>query len=89
MELYGHLGWSHGGARVITFMSPEGASAVIDCLKGEKGTALLFTGPAQLPHYHVQQDGTLERLIAAHGIVILDFDDWTAKKAELGTAIWT
>jgi hypothetical protein len=89
MELYGHLGWSHGGARVITLMGPEGASAVIDRFAGEKGTALLFTGPAQLPHYHVQQDGTLERLIETHGIVILDFEAWTAKKAELGSVIWT
>jgi len=88
MELYGHLGWSHGGARVITLMSPEGASAVLDRIAGEKGTALLFAGPAQLPHYHVQQDGSLERLIEAHAIVILDFDAWTAKKAELAEAIW-
>ncbi|MFP6741366.1 MAG: hypothetical protein VCD33_07045 [Alphaproteobacteria bacterium] len=89
MELYGHLGWSHGGARVITLMSPDGDSAVIDRLKGETGTALLFAGPAQLPHYHVQQDGTLERLIDAHCIIILDFVAWTAKKVELGAVIWT
>jgi hypothetical protein len=89
MELYGHLGWSHGGARVITLMSPDGASAVIDRLSGETGTTLLFAGPAQLPHYHVQQDGTLERLIDAHGIIILDFVAWTAKKVELGAVIWT
>ena len=62
---------------------------MIDRFAGEKGTALLFTGPAQLPHYHVQQDGTLERLIETHGIVILDFEAWTAKKAELGSVIWT
>ena len=88
MELYGHLGWSHGGARVITLMSPDGSSAVLKRFAGEKGMALLFVGDAQLPHYHVQQDGTLERLIAAHAIVVLDFEAWTARKAELGAAIW-
>ncbi len=88
MELYGHLGWSHGGARVITLMSPDGAGAVLERFAGLDGIALLFTGERQLPHYHVQQDGTLELLIEDHDIVILDFIAWTDKKSELGDAIW-
>ena len=89
MELYGHLGWAHGGARVITVMSPAGKTAVLDRLGREgAGYFLLFAGERQLPHYQVRQDGSLERLIAAHGIVILDFAAWTARKAGLGEAIW-
>ena len=87
MELYGHLGWSHGGARVITLMSPNGAAAVIERFADENGIFLLFAGSRQLPHFHVQQDGTLERLIEDHGIVILDFIAWTDKKSELGEMI--
>ena len=90
MEFFGHLGWSHGGARVITLMSPQGKTAVLDRLGRQGGGYfLLFAGAGQLPHYQVRQDGSLERLVEAHGIVILDFEEWTAKKAELGDAIWT
>lgn len=89
MELYGHLGWSHGGARVITLMSPNGAAAVLARFAQEDGMFLLFAGERQLPHYHVQQDGTLDRLIEDHGIVILDFETWADKKSELGEAIWS
>jgi hypothetical protein len=88
MELYGHLGWSHGGARVITLMSPDGAGAVIERFAHEDGLSLLFAGERRLPHYHVQQDGTLARLIEDHDIVVLDFAAWTDKKIKLGAAIW-
>ena len=68
-------------------MSPNGAAAVIERFADEKGIFLLFAGSRQLPHFHVQQDGTLERLIEDHGIVILDFIAWTDKKSELGEMI--
>lgn len=90
MEIYGHLGWSHGGARVITLMSPAGAGAVIERLGREgDGYFLLFAGERQLPHYQVRRDGSLDRLVEAHGVVVLDFEAWTARKAELGEVIWT
>ena len=88
MELYGHLGWSHGGARVITLMSPAGAGAVIDRLAGDDDVFLLFSGERQLPHYQLRRPGVIGRLAEAHGIVLLDFEAWTARKAELGEAIW-
>ena len=69
-------------------MSPNGAGAVIERFAHEDGIFLLFASERRLPHYHVQQDGTLDRLIEAHGISILDFAAWTAKKAELGEAVW-
>ncbi len=55
--------------------------------KLNRGMALRFAGNAQLPHYHVQQNGAPERLIDAQGTVILDFAARAARKAEAGAAI--
>ena len=89
MELYGHLGWSHGGARVITLMSPAGKTAVLERMAGDDDVFLLFSGDRQLPHYQLRRPGVIDRLAETHGIAILDFEAWTARKAELGEAIWT
>lgn len=87
MELYGYLGWTHAGGRIITVMSPEGASAV--CAHIDAGDDFyVLAGPGRLAQYQVRRAGALERLIETYGIVVLDKAAWDAKKAELGEAVW-
>ena len=54
MELYGHLGWSHGGARVITLMSPDGAGAVLERFAGLDGISLLLVSEDGLGTVHLE-----------------------------------
>ena len=69
-------------------MSPEGDSAAHAAITAPDDDVMVVTGEGQLTQYHARRRGALERLIAAHGIVVLDKPAWDARKADLGAAVW-
>ena len=86
MVIYGLRGFTHGWGIILTVMSPAGDSAVRALI--EPGPDIVATGGGgQLTQYQGKRKGALERLIEAHGIIVLDKAAWDAKKAELGDAI--
>ncbi len=86
MIIYGLHGFNHGGAKVLTVMSPQGAPAALRALAGG-GDVITNAGPGRLTQFLEKRAGALAHLIAAHGIVVLTKPDWDAKKAELGDAV--
>lgn len=87
-ELFGLYGFTHGWARILTVMSPQGASAVTTAVPGNNDVILLQSGEGQLPRYREKREGALERLAIAHAITILTRPEWGARKAELGESIY-
>lgn len=85
--LFGLYGFSHGWARILTIMSPQGASATIAAVKPGDGTHLQ-AGNGRLPQYHERREGALDRLTEEFGIAILTKAEWDSKKSELGNAIY-
>ena len=88
MILYGLRGVSHGASFLITVMSPDGVRAAIDALDYDPREIRTEFYPGILPRYHEKVAGGIERFVARHGVAVLDFRAWTAKKAELGDAIY-
>jgi hypothetical protein len=87
MELYGLKGITHGWGRLVTVMSPEGATAVNGQI--EAGPDIhVVAEPGHLPQFHQIRDGALDALVARYGIVMLNPEAWSAKKQELGAAIY-
>jgi hypothetical protein len=87
VELYGLYVFTHGWAKILTVMSPDGATAVFAHIEaGEDITAQ--GGPGRLPQYFEKRDGALQALVARYGIKVLEKADWDAKKAALGEAVW-
>jgi len=87
MTLYGLRGITHGGAKVLTVMSPSGVRAV--CERIDLGGDLIVTGgDGRLTYYSEQRSGALRRIIDEYGIIVLNKIDWDRKKAELGECIW-
>ncbi len=86
MIIYGLLGFTHGWARVLTVMSPEGATAARAHVAAGDGVQV-NAGEGRLTQYLEKRSGALDRLIECHGIVVLSKDQWDARKAELGDAI--
>ncbi len=89
MTIYGLLGYTHFWGKLVTVMSPAGDTAVRAAIAAPEDDLMVVTGEGQLTAYHARREGALRRLIAAHGIIVLDKSTWDAKKAELGEAIWT
>ncbi|MDH3379228.1 MAG: hypothetical protein OEQ39_20070 [Gammaproteobacteria bacterium] len=88
MTLYGLRGITHGGAKVLTVMSPSGARAV--CERIDFGDDLIATGgDGRLTYYSEQRSGALNHIIEEYGIIVLSKADWDQKKAELGERIWS
>ena len=87
MILYGLKGFTHGGGTLLTLMSPQGATAVVAALDLD-AAELRLEQTGGLPQVHEIAEGALDQLVAAHGIVVLDFAAWRVRKAELGEAIW-
>ncbi len=86
MIIYGLHGFNHGGAKALTVMSPQGASAALRAIAA--GNDVITDADAgRLTWYLEKRAGALARLIEAHGIVVLTKPDWDAKKAELGDAV--
>ncbi|MEM7120678.1 MAG: hypothetical protein AAF563_05330 [Pseudomonadota bacterium] len=88
MELYGLMGGSHGGAYLMTVMSPEGREAVLDLIEPDPARVHVVVYETGLPQYHEMVSGGLADLITRYGIEVLDFHGWTAKKTQLGDAIF-
>ena len=87
MELYGLYVFTHGWAKILTVMSPDGATAVFAHIEaGEDITAQGGTG--RLPQYFEKRDGALQALVRRYGIEVLEKVDWDAKKAALSEAVW-
>lgn len=86
-ELFGLFGFTHGWAKILTVMSPQGASAVLRTLQGNDDV-IVQSGDGRLPRYQEKREGALLRLAGAHGIVILTKTEWDARKVELGESIY-
>ncbi len=87
MIVYGLLGFTHNGGRTLTVMSPDGARAALAALAAGPEVAT-HAGSGQLTHYQEKRRGTLQDLIAAHGIQVLDKPSWDTKKSELGPGVF-
>ena len=87
LELYGFYGFTHGWARILTVMSPQGASAIVAAVPGNSDV-ILQSGEGRLPRYQEKRTGALERLAVTHAIAILTRAEWEARKAELGESIY-
>lgn len=86
-ELFGLYGFTHGWARILTVMSPQGASAVLKAVPSNDD-AIVQSDDGQLTRYREKREGALSRLVDAHGIMILTKTEWDARKAELGESIY-
>lgn len=86
MVFYGLSGITHGGARVLTVMSPDGSTAVIDVIDAGHDVHR-HGGAGRLIQYHEKRSGALRRLIQTYDIVLLSKSEWDSKKAELGPAV--
>ncbi len=91
MTIYGLFGFTHGWAKVLTLMSADGAGALRERIAAAGGGFLadltIDTGPGRLVAYLEKRSGAHRKLVAAHGVVVLDKARWDAKKAELGDGI--
>jgi hypothetical protein len=86
-ELFGLYGFTHGWARILTVMSPQGATAVLQVVPGNDDVTVQ-SDDGQLTRYQEKREGALSRLVDGHGIVILTKNEWDARKAKLGKAIY-
>lgn len=82
IPLYGYLGFTHGWARVLTVMSPEGAEAAWRTVVPDDDV-IVYGDRTALPQYHEKRDGALQRMIERHGIEIVEKPEWDALKAAL------
>lgn len=87
MTLYGLLGFTHHGGRLLTVMSPQGATAAAAHIRESAGVRAVVR-PGRLPQYHEIRHGALATLIERHHIELLQADDWNARKALLGEAVY-
>lgn len=87
MELYGLFGQTHGWGKILTVMSPAGATAALAAVEAGEDVAIQ-AGAGRLTYYQERRPGGLERLISAHGIVVLSKPEWDAKKSQFGEAIF-
>ena len=83
-KLYGLMGFTHGWAKVLTVTGseggPEGGAAALARLGHPEGVEVL-AGDGALPRFLEKRSGALQRLVAEHGIVVLDREQWEARKA--------
>jgi hypothetical protein len=86
-ELFGFYGFSHGWARILTVMSPQGATAALNAMPGNDDVAVQ-SGDGQLTRYQEKREGALERLVGEHGIIVLTKPEWDARKQQFGGAIY-
>jgi len=87
MRIYGLLGITHGTARVLTVMSPEGARAAREHMT-KTDDLIINAGDGRLTQYQEKRDGALQRLIDAYDVGVLSKLEWDRRKQELGDDIW-
>ena len=83
--LYGLLGFSHGGARVLTVMSLAGASTAWQNVAADEDV-IEYGEQAHLRQYHEKRSGALQRMIDRYDIQVLSKPEWDTVKAELGAS---
>lgn len=86
-ELFGLYGFSHGWARILTVMSPRGIGAILATVQPGYGLRL-EAGEGRLPRFHEIREGELDRLIEDYGIVILNKQEWDARKRQFSDTIY-
>lgn len=79
--------FSHGWGRILTVMSPQGTSAIIESVQPGDGIRLVCREGA-LPQFHEIGADALERLVQDYEITVLNRDEWQRRKEELGPAIY-
>jgi hypothetical protein len=87
IELYGYYVFTHGWGRVLTVMSPAGATAVLKSVRVDDDVDVK-AGKGRLTQFHEKRAGALDRVAAANGIRIVTKSEWDARKAQLGDAIY-
>ncbi len=87
MRIYGLLGITHGTARVLTVMSPEGARAVREHMT-KTDDLIVNAGDGRLTQYQEKRNGALQRLIDGYGVEVLSKMEWDRRKQGLGDDIW-
>ena len=87
MKIYGLAGITHGTARVLTVMSPEGARAALAHM-AQTDDLIVTAGDGRLTLYLEKRAGALQRLIDAYGIEVLSKPEWDRQKQSLTDKIW-
>ena len=87
MKIYGLLGITHGTARVLTVMSPEGARAAREHMT-KTDDLIVNAGDDRLTQYQEKRNGALQRLIDGYGVEVLSKMEWDRRKQGLGDDIW-
>ncbi len=87
MRIYGLLGITHGTARVLTVMSPEGARAAREHMT-KTDDLIVNAGDERLTQYQEKRNGALQRLIDGYGVEVLSKMEWDRRKQGLGDDIW-
>ncbi len=87
MRIYGLLGITHGTARVLTVMSPEGARAAREHMT-KTDDLIVNAGDDRLTQYQEKRNGALQRLIDGYGVEVLSKQEWDRRKQVLGEGIW-
>lgn len=87
MKIYGLYGITHGAARVLTVMSPQGVSAALAHM-ARTDDLIVNAGDHRLTQYLEKREGALERLVDSYAIEVLAKTEWDRRKQALGDDIW-
>ena len=87
MKIYGLPGITHGTARVLTVMSPEGARAALAHMT-QTDDLIVTAGDGRLTLYLEKRAGALQRLIDGYSIEVLSKPEWDRRKQSLKDKIW-
>jgi len=87
MKIYALLGITHGAARVLTVMSPEGAPAALLHMS-HTDDLIVNAGDGRLTQYLEKRGGALQRLIDSYDVEVLSKTEWDRRKQALGDDIW-
>lgn len=87
MTIFGLLGFTHGWARVLTVLSPQGSAQILEVVQAGEDV-VVKAEPGRPIQYVERRSAGLADLVARHGIIVLTKDQWDAKKAEVGEAAW-
>lgn len=85
---FGLMVFSHGWARILTVMSPQGIGATVEALGSADGVRM-ETGEGQLPKFVELREGALGRMIEEHDIEVLSRKEWAERKSRLGDVIFS
>ncbi len=87
MRIYGLLGITHGAARVLTVMSPEGARAAREHMT-KTDDLIVNAGDGRLTQYQEKRNGALQRIIDGYSVEVLSKPEWDRRKQALGNDVW-